>query len=108
MYFGEEFLFASLSGVISGFVFFGLPGIAVIRLLGIPIHHPSLFILLAPAIGLTTYGPFSLFTAWVFGYSSFTLLSSWFLFLLITVGFSGPTQKSSYFPITTQIGRAHV
>jgi hypothetical protein len=78
----NEFFWQSLFASAVASIFFSLPGAMILHLLGLRWHTVSIFFV-APALGLCTYGPFSLaFTALV-GYSVFTLLLSWFFFQVI-------------------------
>jgi len=84
MNFISDFIWQSTLAALVTFLVFSLPGLSVLRLLGL--INPKRFLvalLMAPAFGLCTYGPFSLaFTALV-GYSVFTLIIAWLLFQAI-------------------------
>jgi len=78
----NEFFWQTAFAAAIASVFFSLPGAMIQRLLGLRWHSLSSFFI-APALGLCTYGPFSLAFTSLVGYSIFTLLLSWFFFQII-------------------------
>jgi len=77
--FVTHFYWQSLLAAGVAVLLFSLPGLIVLRWLGFSTRLGSA-LLAAPALGLCTYGSFSLaLTSWV-GYSPFTLLITWLLF----------------------------
>ena len=65
MNFVSDFFWHSVLAALVATILFSLPGLGILRLLGLQKHWRSLSaLLIAPALGLCTYGPFSLaFTA---------------------------------------------
>jgi hypothetical protein len=81
MNFVSDFFWHSVLAALVATVFFSLPGLVVLRLLGLQKHWRTLSALLvAPALGLCTYGPFSLAFTVLFGYSTLTVIVAWLLF----------------------------
>ncbi|MDM8560423.1 hypothetical protein [Candidatus Parabeggiatoa sp. HSG14] len=81
MNFVNDFFLHSVLAALVATVFFSLPGLWVLRLLGLTRKLHSLSVLLViPALGLCTYGPFSLAFTMLFGYSTLTLIVAWVLF----------------------------
>ncbi len=84
MNFTTDFFWHSVLAALVASVWFILPGLTVLRLLGFLKHARSVStLLLAPAVGLCTYGPFSLAVTTLFGYSPISLFASWLLFLIL-------------------------
>ena len=79
MDYSAGFLLASIWAACFSMLFFGLPGVLSIALLGITKRNSSV-LLLAPALGLCTFGPFALFFTWSLGYSLLSVLSAWLIF----------------------------
>ncbi|MDW7773265.1 MAG: hypothetical protein SCH71_10285 [Desulfobulbaceae bacterium] len=86
MDFETNFLIHSLWGAFFALFFFSLPGLWMTALLGFEarLYKNISGLFIAPALGLCTYGPFSLLITWLFGYSVFTVLSAWIIFLGLT------------------------
>jgi hypothetical protein len=81
MNFVSDFFWQSALAALVASIWFGLPGLWVLRLLGLQTHWRVLSAaLVAPALGLCTYGPFSLAFTAVFGYSTLTLIVAWLVF----------------------------
>ncbi|HDN25584.1 MAG TPA: hypothetical protein ENG03_00510 [Thioploca sp.] len=81
MNFVSDFFWHSVLAALVATVFFTLPGLWVLRLLGLLKHwRTRSALLVAPALGLCTYGPFSLTFTALFGYSTLTLIVAWLLF----------------------------
>lgn len=81
MNFINDFLWHSLLAALVASLWFTLPGLLVLRFLGLLTHFRTLSVwLVAPAFGLCTYGPFSLAFTALLGYSSLTLILAWLLF----------------------------
>lgn len=84
MDFSTEFLNRTLLASVFALLWFGLPGIATMRLLGLTDHTFRLqngFI--APALGLTIFGSYSFLIASIIGFNLPTLISSWLSALII-------------------------
>jgi len=77
--FVSHFFWQSLLAAGVAVLLFSLPGLVVLRWLGFSTRLGSA-LLVAPALGLCTYGSFSLAFAFLVGYSPFTLLVAWLLF----------------------------
>ena len=83
MEFSAEFLRHTLLASVVGFFWFGLPGLAVMRLLGLSRHTFDLHNwLVAPAIGLCSFGAFSLLITSVIGFNFTSLVMTWVGFLI--------------------------
>jgi hypothetical protein len=81
MNFVSDFFWHSTLAALVASIWFSLPGLWVLRLLGLQTHWRVLSVgLVAPALGLCTYGPFSLAFTAVFGYSIGSLMIAWLLF----------------------------
>jgi hypothetical protein len=82
MNFVSDFFWHSVLAALIASIWFSLPGLWVLRLLGLQTRwHPlSATGLVAPALGLCTYGPFSLAVTAILGYSTETLIITWLLF----------------------------
>ena len=81
MNFVNDFFLNSMFAAIVAIILFTIPGLSVLRLLGL-INHRYLLstFLVAPALGLCTYGPFSLAITTLIGYSTINLIITWLLF----------------------------
>lgn len=78
MDFATEFLHNSLFASGLALLWFGLPGVLVMRLLGLSKNYHSLHAwLVAPALGLCTFGAFSLIVTSVLNLNLFSLGLSW-------------------------------
>jgi hypothetical protein len=99
----EFFLYSTLASV-TALVLFSLPGLAVLRLLGL-MNNKHIFaaLLVAPAIGLCTYGPFSLALASLFGYSTVKLIIAWILFQVVIWIWAKQSPTESF----CEISRTH-
>ena len=114
MNFVNDFFWHSAFAALVASIWFSLPGLWVLRLLGLQTHWRVLSAgLVAPALGLCTYGPFSLAFTAVFGYSTGTLIIAWLFFQAViwlwlrqTTYSSTPTED--FCRLSPQIGRAHV
>ncbi|MCV6637909.1 hypothetical protein [Candidatus Albibeggiatoa sp. nov. NOAA] len=83
MEFSATFLHHTLLASITALFWFGLPGLVVMRLLGLVRHTLSLHNwLIAPALGLSTFGSFSLLVASLVGFNFIALVVSWLVFLI--------------------------
>jgi hypothetical protein len=76
--FSTGFLCNSLLAAALTFIFYSLPGLCAGLLLGLRANLSALFI--APALGLCTFGPFSLLFTWLLGYSALTVSVGWVIF----------------------------
>ncbi len=86
MSFVSDFFLHSIIAALVATILFSLPGLAVLRLLGLMTHkHIFAALLVAPALGLCTYGPFSLAFTALFGYSTLTIIVAWLLFQAIVL-----------------------
>lgn len=84
MNFVSDFFLHSLLAALVATILFSLPGLGVLRLLGLMTRkHILAALLVAPALGLCTYGPFSLAFTALFGYSTLTIIIAWLLFQAI-------------------------
>ncbi|MGD9170894.1 MAG: hypothetical protein PVI97_12645 [Candidatus Thiodiazotropha sp.] len=87
MEFQETFFWNTLWAILVSFFWFSIPGLWVARLLQfstrITVNVSALF--LAPALGMSTYGPVSLLITWSVGFSVLTVIGSWIIFQLICV-----------------------
>lgn len=84
MNFVSDFFLHSLLAALVATILFSLPGLGVLRLLGLMTRkHILAALLVAPALGLCTYGPFSLAFTALFGYSTLTIIVAWLLFQAI-------------------------
>ncbi len=86
MSFIGDFIFHSVLAALVAVVLFGMPGLVVLRLLGL-LTRQRIFtaLLVAPVIGLCTYGPFSLVFVTVFDYSVLTILAAWLIFQILVL-----------------------
>ena len=80
--FSHAFFLNSLWASTFAAVFLTLPGVWIAALLGFEAraHRGPSVLLIAPFLGMCTYGPFSLLMTWLFGYSATILVFSWLLF----------------------------
>lgn len=86
MNFVLNFFLHTTLAIIVAFIWYSLPGLGVMRLLGLMTAKRILpALLVAPTLGLSTYGSFSLAFTALFGYSKLTLIVSWLLFLAIVM-----------------------
>ncbi|MFH0911076.1 MAG: hypothetical protein V1918_06200 [Planctomycetota bacterium] len=80
------FALYTLAAIVLSCFFFGIPGALALRLLkgaGPRLEPASL--LVAPALGAATLGPFSLGACYLFGFTLPVLFASWLVFLLVLV-----------------------
>lgn len=83
MDFATEFLHNSLLASGLALLWFGLPGVVVMRWLGLSRHYYSLQAwLVAPALGLCTFGAFSLIISSILNLNLFSLALSWLGFII--------------------------
>ena len=100
MNFVNDFFWHSAFAALVASIWFSLPGLWVLRLLGLQTHWRILSAgLVAPALGLCTYGPFSLAFTAVFGYSTGTLIIAW-LFFQAVIWFW--LRQTTYFSTSTE------
>jgi len=86
MSFVSDFFLHSLLAALVATILFSLPGLGVLRLLGLMTRkHFLAALLVAPALGMCTYGPFSLAFTALFGYSTLTIIIAWLLFQAIVL-----------------------
>jgi hypothetical protein len=86
MSFVSDFFWHSLLAALVALILFSLPGLSILRLLGLMTRkHILAALLVAPAFGLCTYGPFSLAFTALFGYSTLTIIIAWLLFQTIVL-----------------------
>ena len=79
--FVTDFFWNTCRAALVAMVLFSLPGLAVLRWLGLLATLRSLSVLLtAPAIGLCTYGSFSLLFSSITDYSTLTIFVIWLFF----------------------------
>lgn len=79
--FVTDFFWNTCRAALVAMVLFSLPGLIVLRWLGLLANLRLLSVLLsAPAVGLCTYGAFSLMVSSLIGYSTLTLFVIWVLF----------------------------
>lgn len=103
MNFISDFFWHSTLASVVAIVLFSLPGLAVLRLLGlINRKHILAALLVAPALGLCTYGPFSLALASLFGYSTINLIAIWILFQVIIWIWAKRSPTGSFCEISHQ------
>jgi hypothetical protein len=83
--FQEVFFWNSLWAAFVSFFWFSIPGLWVARLIQfdtrVKANFSALFI--APALGMSTYGPVSLLITWLVDFSMLTVIGSWLFFQLI-------------------------
>ncbi len=92
MNFVSDFFLHSTFASIVAIILFTIPGLGVLRLLGLMNHnHIVAAFLVAPALGLCTYGPFSLVLSTLFGYSIVNLIIIWVLFQMIIWVWNSPS-----------------
>ena len=82
MDFIHNFIICTVLASLFTVLWFTIPGMVVAGLLSINTRlSKSLSVLfVAPALGLTTYGSFSLFFTWLFSFSRITIIVSWLIF----------------------------
>jgi len=98
MDFSTHFFWHSLLATLVAAIWFTLPGILILRHLGFK-QFPNL--LVAPALGLCTFGPFSLGITTLIGYSVTTLLGSWLTFQIILLWKTPPASNlEPFYPST--------
>ncbi|AUI68037.1 hypothetical protein BLE401_04520 [Beggiatoa leptomitoformis] len=106
MAFWSQFWTHTAWGVCLSLLWFTLPGWGVARLLGFARHPaPLSTLLIAPALGLCTYGSFSLLINAIFPYHFITLIFSWLGFQLLVWGWMWryPVSTTEAFcPITNK------
>jgi len=83
-----------LAGVLLALPFFGIPGVLVVRNLGLISRGQLIqYALVAPALGLLTFGPFSHFCCYYLGYNRFILTTTWVGFISVNIGYSYATPR---------------
>lgn len=83
MDFSAEFLNHTLLASVFALVWFGLPGLAIMRVLGLAHANRLQNWFLAPALGLSVFGSYSFFIASLIGFHFHTLILSWLSVLII-------------------------
>lgn len=85
MGFVESFFWHAVLAAVVCIFWFTLPGLLVTRLLGFDVRlNKSLSgLFLAPALGMSTYGSFSLLITWIVGFSTYSVIASWLSFQLL-------------------------
>lgn len=84
MIFFNNFLFHCIFAALFSLLFFGIPGMVSAKLLGLSKRSNFSLVLLSPALGLCTFGPFSLLFTWVLGYNVPNIVIAWLTFVGIS------------------------
>ncbi|MFK5968654.1 MAG: hypothetical protein QM487_00815 [Candidatus Marithrix sp.] len=103
MNFVSDFFLHSTFAAIVAIILFTIPGLGVLRLLGLMNRRYLLStFLVAPALGLCTYGPFSLAITTLIGYSTINLIITWLLFHGIILAWKNQNSTISFCEISNK------
>lgn len=102
MDFPTYFILQSSFATCFSLLFFSLPGILLVVLLGLSNRSDITALLISPALGLCAFGPFALLFTWLLGYTVVNVLIAWTIFLLgacLVVSKLHPIRKKYHFSL---------